>query len=251
MPGETASGSGSTAGASGPHSHVDHAAGGTPSTGEAGIAMSAPGGPETAALADGALGVGLYLFAWTVMIVAMMYPSSARVFQSYADTLDDVSLGARIAGVGTAAATYTAGWTLLGTVPLAASAIVPIASLFGEWRSPTFGLALLLLGAYQLSPIKRRSLRHCRAPRTNVGDASGGVRHGLRFGSRFGRHDVGSCWVWMGFLVLVGSMNLLWMALITGLLSFEQLAPEGEFLAGAIGVVAVASGAGIVVFAAI
>lgn len=58
---------------------------------------------------------------------------------------------------------------------------------------------------------------------------------------------VGCCWALFAFMVVVGSMNILWMAVITVVLSLERTVAWGAQLARAVGILA--GGGGIVIIA--
>jgi predicted metal-binding membrane protein len=87
---------------------------------------------------------------------------------------------------------------------------------------------LVSAGIYQLSPLKRVCLRHCRGPVAfltrhwrpgRVGAFLMGVDHGA--------WCVGCCWMLMTLLFVVGVMNLVWIALLALLVLAEKLAPRG------------------------
>lgn len=198
--------------------------------------LTDPGVPEAIALSNGVPGVGIYLLMWGAMMVAMMFPSSARVFQTYATTLTDVTPTKRLTGEALFVLTYTFVWVLLGVVPLAVNYAVPIATLATDGGLTFLGAALLVLAVYQLSPFKRRCLRHCRSPTLDVDSQS--ETHPVRQAWHLTGYDIGACWPLMGLMVVVGSMNVLWMAIITVIISLERLAPGGETLARGVGVVA-------------
>jgi predicted metal-binding membrane protein len=92
-----------------------------------------------------------------------------------------------------------------------------------------------MVAAYQLSTYKRHHLEHCRAP-LDIADTGSDIRSTARFAVRLAASSVGCCWALMALVVVVGSMNLLWMAAITVLLSAELLVRRGERLAEVIGV---------------
>lgn len=215
-----------------------------------------PGVPEAAAVTGGVSGIALYLLAWGLMIAAMMYPSSARVFQAYADSIESAPTDGGSSRVAVVApdtpvwvliGTYTLVWVLIGLVPLAVALLVPIASLAAR-GSAFFGGALVVLSAYQLSPYKEHCLERCRSPsEVRLPNRLTGIGSTTRFALDVSRDDVGTCWVWMGFMVLVGSANLIWMAAITALLTVEQVAPRGTQLAKAFGIVSLVVGLGMLV----
>lgn len=78
-----------------------------------------------------------------------------------------------------------------------------------------------------------------------------GVRGAIRTSWQFSAFCVGCCWALFALVVIVGSMNILWMALIAVVLSLERTVAWGERLATAIGVVAGISGVALVVLVAI
>lgn len=206
---------------------------------------SEPGVVEAAALADGAVGVVHYLGMWALMVAAMMYPSAAGVFQWFAD--DTGGRGTtRVAAVAAFAGGYTGGWVGLGLAPLAVQAVVPIAPLADRWGSLYLGAGLLAVGTFQLSPVKRRCLRACRSPSPLLDRNDRGSASAARLGWTAFAHDLGSCGPLMALMVVVGSMNLAWMALVTAAITLERLTVRGELWAAGIGLLAVAGGVALV-----
>lgn len=214
-----------------------------------GLRMSDPGGPEAMALANGPTGVGLYLVMWGVMMVAMMYPSSVPLFRLYYRTLKGTTKPGKAARVAALMGTYAGVWMLTGLVPLVVNAVVPIAELASEHGGVLIGGSLVLLAGYQVSPYKHRCLRYCQSPLGFLmGHHRPGVRGAARIGWQYSVFCVGCCWALFGFMVVVGSMNLVWMALIAVVLSLERTVSWGRQLALAIGLFAGAAGVAILAF---
>ncbi|MFB6166547.1 MAG: DUF2182 domain-containing protein [Haloarculaceae archaeon] len=202
-------------------------------------AMSAPGAPESMALANGATGIALYLVMWGTMMIAMMYPSSVPLFSLYRKTIGADSRVGTAARVGAFMGAYALVWTLTGLVPLAVNAVVPIAAVADEHGSLLVGVALVGLATYQLSPYKHRCLRYCRTPLGFLmAHHRPGVRGAAATSVRFSVFCVGCCWALFAVMVVVGSMNLLWMAGLTVVLSLERVVSWGDRLATAVGAVA-------------
>jgi len=89
------------------------------------------------------------------------------------------------------------------------------------------GLALLLAGTFQLTPLKDACLSHCRSPLGFfLARWDGGPGGPFRMGARHGLFCVGCCWALMALMFVLGVMNLLWMAALTALLVAEQRAPR-------------------------
>lgn len=143
---------------------------------------------------------------------------------------------------------YTFLWSSLGVVPLGVNYVSRFDVLYAEFGPLFFGPALLILSAYQLSPYKYRCLDHCRSlSRTLPENASGNRESTLQFFRQFIRDDIGTCWVWMSMMVIIGTMNLFWMGLLTIALTFEQVGPRGKTFAKGIGFAAAGAGFGFIV----
>jgi predicted metal-binding membrane protein len=217
-----------------------------------GLRMSDPGAPEAMALSSGVVGWGLYLFMWGVMMVAMMYPSSVPLFRLYYKTLEGTASTGKAARVGAFMGTYALVWTLTGVVPLVVNAVVPIATVANENGSLLFGGILLLLSGYQLSPYKYQCLKHCRTPLGFLMEYhQPGVRGAAEMSFRYSVFCVGCCWALFAVMVVVGSMNVLWMAGLTVVLSLERVIAWGDRLARGVGVVAGVVGVAFVLLAVV
>jgi predicted metal-binding membrane protein len=91
------------------------------------------------------------------------------------------------------------------------------------------GGAILAAAIYQLSPLKKRSLRRCRNPRAFVSEHwRPGSVGALRMGIEHGRVCVGSSGALMATLFALGVMSVGWMVLVGALLAAEKLLPWKE-----------------------
>ncbi|MFC4360642.1 DUF2182 domain-containing protein [Halobium salinum] len=217
-----------------------------------GLQMSDPGAPEAMALSNGLPGVGLYLIMWGVMMIAMMYPSSVSLFRLYYKTLDETTKSGKAARVSAFMGTYAIVWAITGIVPLVVNAVVPIAAVANQNSTFLFGGTLLLLSVYQLSPYKNRCLKYCRTPLGFLMEYhQPGVRGAAEMSFRFSIFCVGCCWALFAVMVVVGSMNILWMAVITVVLSLERVVEWGDRLARTVGVVAGVVGVVLVIVAVV
>ncbi|NUB93244.1 DUF2182 domain-containing protein [Haloterrigena sp. SYSU A558-1] len=218
--------------------------------GQSELRLSDPGAPEAMAVSNGLTGICLYLLMWGTMMIAMMYPSSVPLFRLYAETLEGTTTAGKVARVGAFVGTYALVWTLTGIVPLVVNALVPIVTLANAHGGLLVGGSLLLLSGYQLSPYKYRCLRYCRSPLGFLmSHHRSGVRGAVRMSWQFSRFCVGCCWALFAFVVIVGSMNLVWMALVAVVLSLERTVTWGEQLARAVGVLAGIAGSTVIVLA--
>jgi predicted metal-binding membrane protein len=104
------------------------------------------------------------------------------------------------------------------------------------------GVVVVIGGSLQLTAWKARHLVCCReAPgrgRALPADAGTAWRHGLRLGL----HCSHCCAGLMAILLVIGVMDLGVMAAVAAAITVERLAPAGERVARAIGVVAVGAG---------
>lgn len=210
------------------------------------MGMADPGVPEAMATLSGPTGWFLYLFTWGVMMVAMMFPTSVPLVRMYHRTLDGIPGRAKLSRVVAFLGAYTLLWTATGVVPLAVNHVVPISSVVAS--EVLLAWSLLLLAAYQLSPSKDRCLSHCRSPLGFLmSHHRPGVRGAARMGYEHGAFCLGCCWALFAFMVVVGTMNLVWMAAITVVLSLERTVSWGDGLAKGVGVVAGVGGVGLLV----
>jgi predicted metal-binding membrane protein len=95
--------------------------------------------------------------------------------------------------------------------------------------------AFVAAGLYQFSTLKHACLHQCRAPFpfffSNWQTTARGV---FRLGMQQGLFCLGCCWAAMALMLLVGVMNLFWMAALGALLTAERLV-TGAWLTRAVG----------------
>jgi len=195
-----------------------------------------------------------FLAMWVVMMTAMMLPSLVPMLSRYRRAVVTTS-EARLARLTVLAGmAYFFVWTVVGVAafPLgvaltalemqlpAVSHVVPVA----------IGGVVLVAGALQFSTWKVRHLDCCRAApgpdRALAADAATALRHGLRLGL----HCSACCAGLTAILLVIGVMDLRAMAIVAAAITAERLAPGGERVARAIGVVAVGVGLILIVRAA-
>jgi len=185
-----------------------------------------------------------FLGMWVVMMVAMMLPSLVPMLWRYRQAIGDADerrLGLLTAHVG---AGYFFVWTVFGL------AAFPIGAALAEleMQQPELartvpvaaGVVVLIAGFLQFTAWKARHLTFCReAPgRRLPADAGTAWRHGLRLGLHCGH----CCFGQMATLLVIGVMDLRAMAIVAAAITVERLAPGGEHIAQATGVVAVGAG---------
>jgi predicted metal-binding membrane protein len=187
-----------------------------------------------------------FLGMWVVMMIAMMLPSLVPMLWRYRQVVSrsgEMRLSWLTALVGLG---YFVVWTVFGMaafplgVSLAAvemqqpalARVVPIA----------VGVVVAIAGSLQFTAWKAHHLACCReAPgrgRTLPADAGTAWRHGLRLGL----HCSQCCFGLTAILLVIGVMDLRAMAVVATAITLERLAPAGERIARAIGVVVVGAG---------
>jgi predicted metal-binding membrane protein len=170
-------------------------------------------------------GLGWFAVVWVTMMAAMMLPSIAPMVLAH----PGVQLGATPAFV----VGYLVTWGAVGTLGYALVEGVRSLDLgvlaWDEAGPYVAGGAIIAAAVYQLSPLKKRSLRRCRNPRAFVFEHWRAGRVGaLRMGIEHGRVCVGSSWALMVTLFALGVMSLGWMALVAALIAAEKLLPWKE-----------------------
>jgi len=173
---------------------------------------------------------------WAVMMVAMMAGAAAPVFLLFAA----MQKGRAATGWRPTALLFGLGYVAIWVAFSAAAALAQWALHQMALLSPAMaasspylaGSILLVAGAYQLSPWKGACLTQCRSP---LGFVMANWRDGrlgaLRMGVRHGIYCLGCCWALMGLLFVVGVMNLVWVAALTGLVLLEKIGPAGIIVA--------------------
>jgi predicted metal-binding membrane protein len=173
------------------------------------------------------------LFAmWVVMMIGMMLPSVAPVVFRYAAVVrPNPECEPILARVFAFAAGYLVVWIIFSLIATVLQLGLTKASLLSpmmELRSRWFGGGLVLIaGAYQFTPWKRKCLECCRSPVDHTGAFQTGLRNGLSC--------LGCCWALMLLLFVGGVMNLWWISVLTIFVVLEKLTPhwrQGTRLSG-------------------
>ena len=167
-----------------------------------------------------------FLGAWTLMMAAMMLPAVSPVAALYVRSFGG-SGGRRLAEF---ALGYVMVWAAIGVPAFAAALAVDSLSMAqaGGLRWGVVGV-LLAVAVYQLTPLKRLCLEHCRSPLSQLLHYAGyqGPLRDLRVGAHHGLYCAGCCWPLFLLLVAVGTMNLGAMLVLTIVIASEKLLPHG------------------------
>jgi predicted metal-binding membrane protein len=188
---------------------------------------------------------------WLGMMVAMMFPTIVPLVLAHR-----LVLQRRGKGVGPTVAMvagYIGVWAVIGLLPLGAFLWFRdlSADTIDSWWLPALaGVVIIVAGAYQFTAWKARCLRVCQTPFTFVmsHDFDGGARSAARSGVVNGAWCVGCCWALMSVLVVVGLMNLVWMAALALIFLLEKHAVRPGLVTRVVGTGLIVLGLAIVVF---
>jgi predicted metal-binding membrane protein len=164
-------------------------------------------------------GLGWYLGIWVTMTAAMMLPSAAPAVQHVARLARGMPTLLFVAG-------YLAVWTGYGL--LAYGVFRLVTSFDTGWlawdRAGPYvaGASILAAGLYELTTLKRLSLRRCRTARHGGNAFRSGLGHGL--------DCVGCSGALMAVLFVLGAMSLVWMAVVAVAIFAEKVLPGGPRL---------------------
>lgn len=186
---------------------------------------------------------------WAVMMVAMMVPSAAPMILTFATVNRNRRTAAGnvfvptwifLAGYLTIWTAFSLLATLLQWALHSASLLAPMTLTVG----PAIGGSLFIVaGLYQWTPIKDACLTRCAAPLDFLlGCWREGKGGALVMGLHHGLYCVGCCAFLMTLLLVLGVMNLLWVAALGGLVLVEKLAKTSRFATRAFGVAFVVAG---------
>lgn len=183
------------------------------------------------------------------MMAAMMLPSVAPMALTFARVTSERAKKGQAAFVPTwiFILGYFAAWTAFGLAAYLIDHLIrslELAWLAWDREGPMVaGVAIAAAGLFQLTPLKRVCLTHCRSPLDFfLGSWREGAGGALRMGLHHGLLCVGCCWGLMLVLFAVGVMSLFWMALIAVLIFVEKVFRVGPRLAPVFGAVLMAWG---------
>jgi predicted metal-binding membrane protein len=178
---------------------------------------------------------------WSVMMVAMMVPSAIPMVLTFATiSRRRPSARAMLVPPWIFLAGYLVVWTVFSLLATMLQWGLHAASLLTSANlrvSPVAGGVLLAAaGVYQFTPFKNACLAKCANPLQFLlhewRDGAGGA---FIMGLRHGVFCTACCAVLMALLFVAGVMNLLWIALIGGLVLVEKLVPAGRLTSRAFG----------------
>jgi predicted metal-binding membrane protein len=203
------------------------------------------------------LSISLFTASWTVGMAAMMFPAITPMILMYnrlvintknRDNQSSVTIQGRKAApsfpslrVILFVACYLFVWAVTGISLLLGWSVVTNSTIMATGNSLfiqyLYGSLLLIAGAYQFTPLKRKCIGYCESPMSffmrrwrdgTSGAVNMGVYHGI--------YCLGCCWAYFLLMVALGWMNLLWMGLFAGVIFGEKMWSRGIWVAKAAGI---------------
>jgi len=197
----------------------------------AGMARAIGAPMEMAAAAEWSIGAVLVMFfMWWIMMIAMMTPSAAPTLLLFARLKRSASpmaanlwpawlflAGYLVTWAGFSAAAVLAQWALQKGAVLAPAMM----ALKGTTMAGGF---LVLVGAYQMTPIKNACLKQCQSPAQFITQhRRPGYGGAFVMGCHHGLFCLGCCWALMLLLFVGGVMNLWWIAGLALFVALEKI----------------------------
>ena len=198
------------------------------------------------------MAVPIFLVSWQVMIAAMMLPASLPsigVFNGGAARLARPRR-ALVAFLGS----YALLWTAFGLLAFVGDVVLHHLVDATPWLTARPWLieasVLAFAGAYQVAPLKRRSLAACRHPAGFAPTTSAPRRGPSRLGVDHGIACLGSSGALMLLMFAEGFGNLPWMVALAAIMAYETTGRYGQRAASAVGVFLLGFAAAIVITSA-
>lgn len=169
---------------------------------------------------------------WVMMALAMMLPSATPMLRAYHHKVQNgetphvrtfmmvlmVSFGYLAVWVGYAIVATFAQWSLS-----------KIGALTDMMAPATLALSITVLfaaGLYQFTPAKKACLKRCWYPRWVFASETPNATSAFREGLVQGWSCLGCCWAVMTVMFAVGLMNVIWIALLGGIMALEKTFPS-------------------------
>ena len=183
---------------------------------------------------------------WLVMRAVMMLPSFVPMLWRYRQAVGPLWVSRAAALTALVCGGYLLVWAVIGAAVFAVGASLMAAAMRQAALARTVpilaGGVVFTAGALQFTTWKARHLDCCReAPRNGpapAANAGAAWRHGVRLGIHCSCCSAGLT----AALLAVGMMDVRVMAAVTAAITVERLAPAGQRIARAVGVVAVVAG---------
>ena len=184
----------------------------------------------------------LFVTGWTVMIVAMMLPTSlplVMLFHTFTRQRQD-----RRRLVALLIGGYLSVWALFGATAHLADWGLHEAVKHNEWLQSNAWVigagTIAVAGLYQFTPLKYYCLEKCRSPLSFIMGHWRGRHEAIRslsLGMHHGVFCLGCCWSLMLLMFAVGMGSLGWMLVLGAVMAVEKNMPWGRMISTPLGTI--------------
>ena len=190
----------------------------------------------------------VFVAGWTLMVVAMMLPTSlplVALFRTLVRGRPDRTWLTVLLIAG-----YLVVWTLSGILVYSGDWILHGAVEQSMWLEanvvPFIGAGTLIMaGLYQFTSLKYKCLDKCRSPLSFITEHWRGSHErsqSFLLGAHHGLFCVGCCWSLMLLMFAIGAGSLGWMLVVGTVMAIEKNMPWGRKISTPLGVVLVGWG---------
>lgn len=197
---------------------------------------------SAAAAGAGSIEGVLFVAGWTVMITAMMLPTSVPLVATFGGMV--ARRRHRSWLVALVVVGYLVVWSSFGVALYLADRALHLVVDASPWLAShpylISAATLALAGVYQFSALKYRCLDECRSPIGFIIARWQARREGweaFRLGVDHGLFCVGCCWSLMLVMFAVGLGSLAWMFVLALVMAIEKNHPRGRRLSRPLGLV--------------
>ena len=180
----------------------------------------------------------LFLVAWQVMIAAIMLPASLPAVRVFGRA--SIRLGRPGLAMVPFLTAYSAVWTVCGLVAfvgdLAIHRVVDATPGLDARPWLIEATVLILAGAYQFAPLKRRGLAAFRHPAGQLHGGAGIEPSAAWLGFSHALDCLASSWALMLLMFAAGFANLWWMTALGALMAYETVGRHGQRAAPVVGI---------------
>lgn len=185
----------------------------------------------------------VFIAGWTLMVAAMMLPTSLPLVSLFRTLVRGRTDRSRLTVL--LISGYLAVWTLFGLLIYSGDWVLHGAIEQSTWLEsnvvPFIGAGTLLVaGIYQFTPLKYHCLEKCRSPLSFVTEHWRGSHErsqSFLLGVHHGLFCVGCCWSLMLLMFAVGLGSLGWMLVLGAVMAVEKNVSWGRKISTPVGVI--------------
>jgi predicted metal-binding membrane protein len=183
-------------------------------------------------------GFAVLVLMWSAMVLAMMLPTAGPMILTYAEIADTAAGKSEpIVSPLVLAAGYLLVWLGASLAFALAQTGLVWSGLIADTMAPAApalaGILFLIAGFWQFSATKHACVTQCQRPMPYFFSHWTEKRSGVfRLGLDQGLFCLGCCWAMMLVMFAVGTMNVVWMAVLGVLMTLEKLSTGLRFTRG-------------------